>query len=301
MNDCLPKISVIIPVYNGEEFIADAINSALAQQYEPLEIIVINDCSSDNTTEIVRAFKNNVILINNDNNCGASSSRNKGIHAAKGELIAFLDADDLWAKNKLKCQVDALNNVSTSMFCYGRAIIIPFKETSKLNWATLNSNKSTYVQKSLVDIYQNPYFSTSTILISKQLCLDIGLFREDLNTAEDIDFCLKAASLTSVICIAETLSVTRRVANSLGKSSTSYRDNLDVLENFSKENSEFHMQHIKLVSRVKRKIYDDWIKDLLFKRKIDEALSVLKKSKKIAPSRQTITLLIKAIILKMVK
>lgn len=95
-----PKISVIIPVYNGEQFIETAINSVINQTYTNYEIIVVNDGSVDNTREIVNkiAFKNEKIKLINKENAGVSVARNIGVRETTGEYLTFLDADD-----KLEC------------------------------------------------------------------------------------------------------------------------------------------------------------------------------------------------------
>lgn len=99
-------ISVIIPVHNGERFIADAIESVLAQDYRPLELIVVDDGSTDQTREIVRGFTQATLL---EQACaGAGAARNIGIRASRGELLAFLDADDLWEREKLTRQAEKL-------------------------------------------------------------------------------------------------------------------------------------------------------------------------------------------------
>jgi glycosyltransferase involved in cell wall biosynthesis len=99
-------ISVIIPVYAGERFLADAIDTVVAQTYGPTETIVVDDGSSDRSTEIAAA-RADVRLLREPHR-GVAAARNAGLSAARGELIAFLDQDDLWAPHKLERQVAAL-------------------------------------------------------------------------------------------------------------------------------------------------------------------------------------------------
>jgi len=102
-------VSIITPLYNSKAFIAETISSVLKQTYTNWELLLIDDCSTDNTLEVVAEFllKNpNIKLIKNNSNSGAAISRNKGIAEAKGDFIAFLDADDLWKPKKLEKQIN---------------------------------------------------------------------------------------------------------------------------------------------------------------------------------------------------
>lgn len=96
-------VSVIVPVYNGEAFIADAISSILRQNYVPMEIIVVDDGSTDKTAAIVKNFPEITYIY--QKNSGAPAARNRGLQIAKGNMIAFLDADDLWSDDKINLQL----------------------------------------------------------------------------------------------------------------------------------------------------------------------------------------------------
>src|SRR5258708_17374455 len=102
-------VSIIIPVYNSEKYLAETIQSALNQTWPNTEIIVVDDGSSDNSLKAAREFKDPRIRIFEQENRGASSARNKGLLEAKGEYIQFLDADDLLNSNKIEDQIRLLN------------------------------------------------------------------------------------------------------------------------------------------------------------------------------------------------
>ena len=95
-------VSVVIPTFNRGEMIRKSIDSAISQDFEEREIIVIDDCSTDDTQEIVAEYGAEVRYIRHSENRGVGAARNTGIAAANGELIAFLDSDDWWLPNKLK-------------------------------------------------------------------------------------------------------------------------------------------------------------------------------------------------------
>jgi glycosyltransferase involved in cell wall biosynthesis len=100
-------VSVVIPVYNGEDFLAEAIESVLAQDYASFEVIVVDDGSTDRSGAIADAFAAPVRCVHQPNR-GQGAARNAGVENARGEYLAFLDADDLWAPDKLSAQVAKL-------------------------------------------------------------------------------------------------------------------------------------------------------------------------------------------------
>jgi glycosyltransferase involved in cell wall biosynthesis len=98
-----PLVSCIVPVFNGERYLAEALDSILAQEYTPLDIIVADDGSTDGTAAVARGYGDRVRVLRQPN-AGAPAARNLGLQAARGELIAFLDSDDLWHREKLARQ-----------------------------------------------------------------------------------------------------------------------------------------------------------------------------------------------------
>ena len=114
-------VSIIMPAYNNGPFIREAIDSIISQTYTDWELLVVDDCSTDDTTSIVASFKDKRIHYQrNEYNMGAALSRNKAIQAAKGKYIAFLDADDKWLPTKLEKQVGFMqkNNIPMSYTAY---------------------------------------------------------------------------------------------------------------------------------------------------------------------------------------
>lgn len=99
-------VSIIMPTYNCGRFIRESIDSVFAQSYTNWELIIVDDCSTDNTAEIVAAYKDSRIhYLRNEQNMGAALTRNKALREAKGRYVAFLDSDDLWLPEKLKKQI----------------------------------------------------------------------------------------------------------------------------------------------------------------------------------------------------
>ncbi len=108
-----PTVSVIIPTYNRANLVSRAIKSVLNQTYQDFEIIVVDDCSEDNTEEIVKSFNDSRIrYIKHKKNKGGSAARNTGIKRARGKYIAFLDDDDEWLPSKLEKQIMLFEKLS---------------------------------------------------------------------------------------------------------------------------------------------------------------------------------------------
>lgn len=103
-------VSVIMPSWNTSNFIAESIQSVIDQTYENWELIIVDDCSTDNTDEVVARFTDKRIrYFKNEKNNGAALSRNRALREARGEWIAFLDSDDLWSPKKLEHQISFMN------------------------------------------------------------------------------------------------------------------------------------------------------------------------------------------------
>ncbi len=114
-------VSIIMPLYNAAGFVKETIESVLAQTYQNFELLITNDCSTDNSVEIVESFRDpRIKLFHNEQNSGAAKTRNRSIREASGKWIAFLDSDDLWDKEKLEKHLDFMvqKDVALSMTHY---------------------------------------------------------------------------------------------------------------------------------------------------------------------------------------
>ena len=176
-----PVISVIIPTYNAAKFIRDAIQCVLDQDYPSVEIIVIDDGSTDNTEEIIQSIDADIRYYKQDNN-GAASARNRGIKDASSHLIAFLDVDDLWPENNLRVLVDELRDDPELQVVHGHAqLMMMDDETGKFEYVG-NPEESF------------PYYIGAG-LYRRSVFQDVGLFDEELAFAEDTDWFERAKHL----------------------------------------------------------------------------------------------------------
>ena len=104
----MPKVSIITPAYNASQFLSETIDSVVEQTFKDWEMIIIDDCSSDDTVSIATEYTKKdkrIKVVRNKDNCGVAATRNHGLDVATGEYIAFIDSDDLWLPEKLEKQV----------------------------------------------------------------------------------------------------------------------------------------------------------------------------------------------------
>lgn len=141
-------VSIITPTYNSKDYISHTIQSVLNQTYSDWEMIIVDDCSSDNTCDIVTSFikkDSRISLTKLNKNSGAGIARNKGVELAKGDYIAFLDADDLWKPHKLETQIKfmSIHNLSFTFSSYeqinelGKPLHIKIEALPTLNYSKL--------------------------------------------------------------------------------------------------------------------------------------------------------------------
>lgn len=182
-----PLVSVIIPVYNGAAFIAETVNSVFDQQYNPLEVIVVDDGSSDNTAEMIKMTGKEVKYFFQENK-GQASARNKGLEVAGGKFVAFLDADDLWASGKLSRQISILQNKPDIDVAIGFTYPMPMS----LKVDPINEK-----------IKEDSRFmlSLGASLFRKSVFKKTGLLDEQLRYGEDIDWFLRAREAAVQIII----------------------------------------------------------------------------------------------------
>ena len=179
--------SVIIPYYNKEKYIERCIMAVLKQTFQDFEIIIVDDGSTDNGCEIIKAKYGNSITIISQINQGVSAARNAGIKAAKYPFVAFLDADDCWHiqfLEKVKEVVDREDDVKIIGTHYSRDIQFVLR-----NYSTLNYFKFVNYFKSAL---RNTYFTSSSVVISKTFFDNNESFNSSLKSGEDIDLWLRA-------------------------------------------------------------------------------------------------------------
>jgi glycosyltransferase involved in cell wall biosynthesis len=179
MND----VSVIIPAYNAAPYISAAISSVLEQEYEYLEIIVVDDGSTDGTAEVAATFGDRIRYFRIPNS-GPSAARNFGIAKATGKYVAFLDADDWWFPGKIKTQLDILKN--DTLVAFVCADWFNGENGDEEKTSALSSGYKALHEPASFDLMLDENFvNTSTVVVERDKLIKNGLFNERLRGAED--------------------------------------------------------------------------------------------------------------------
>ena len=202
----LPLISIIIPLFNSETYIAEAIKSVLGQTWQNWELIIVDDGSTDRSSEMVQPFlKDERVRLYSKPNGGAASARNLGIKKSNGNLIAFLDADDFWLPEKLENQITCFRQYPEIGVCgTGMKIIDPQGQVLS--------------QGTVPDFHGNPFptileyslANMTTAMIRRNVFEKSGLFDETLGKApEDYEFWLRVGKYTIFHVMSEPLACYR--------------------------------------------------------------------------------------------
>ncbi len=182
-----PLVSVILPVYNGEEFLANAIQTIKSQHYQPLEILVIDDGSTDGTAAIMTQFQDEIRSFYQGNQ-GPAAARNYGLRMAQGEIYAFFDVDDLWCEGLFDQMIDQLIADPIAEIIQGliKQVLIPEIIISQRN-SHIGSDSNQ-------NIPNKPYrfINLTSALYRKSAFKKVGALDESLMTGEDLDWFLRA-------------------------------------------------------------------------------------------------------------
>ncbi len=216
-----PLVSVIITTYNQARYITETIQSAIDQDLTDREIVVVDDGSTDETPTLVDAFGKRVVYLRQANQ-GVAGSRNTGIRHARGELLAFLDGDDLWERRKLSSQVTAANDhpssglivaggvqIDDSGAILGRSLIAPSIET------LLGSAESITLRCYDQLLAQNVILTSSQVLIPKAVFDQVGVSDIRIAHASDWDIYLRIAARYDVTFLREPLTRWRYLSTSV--------------------------------------------------------------------------------------
>jgi glycosyltransferase involved in cell wall biosynthesis len=205
-----PKVSIIMPTYNRAALIMETVNSVLAQTYSNWELIIVDDGSDDNTEEIVSNIDKRILYFKIPRSGIGGKTKNLGMEKTSGELIAFIDSDDLWATQKIEKQVEALKEYPNAGFCLTGGLnfrnnLEPvdhfYKKTEGLKYDNL-----------FIDCFRSEVTAfTQTLMVRKSCVLQIGKFKEE-KSFSDVEFIYDLAYHFKGLILYESL-VYRRLHN----------------------------------------------------------------------------------------
>jgi glycosyltransferase involved in cell wall biosynthesis len=190
------RTSCIIPVYNGERYLSAALDSVLAQNPRPLEIVVVDDGSADGTAAILQAYASSIRVVR-QRNLGVAAARNAGLREIKGDVVAFLDADDIWPTGRMKVLADELEGDAAADVAAGMVDILdqrPVKPAAKENLSTMHR-----------------VHCMGSLLVRRSAFDRIGWFNESLTVAEDTEFIMRARDRGIVFKLMDVVSVIYRL------------------------------------------------------------------------------------------
>lgn len=212
-----PKVSVIIPAYNAERYLAETVRSVLDQTYGDYEVIVVDDGSNDGTLGVARSLEPRIKTLTKSNG-GPASARNLAIKNSQGDYIAFLDSDDLWMKDKLEEQVALLEKNPTLGLVYGEALMF----TGNNGELKIRDKIGFTADPSFRSLLFGDYIPNSTVVIRRACADQVGLLNESrgLIGVEDYEYWMRVAKHFTIAGISRPLAYYRiREGNLMGDGS----------------------------------------------------------------------------------
>lgn len=219
----MATVSVIIPTYNRADLIAQAIDSVLAQAYPKLEIIVADDGSTDNTAAVVAAYGERVRYLTLPHRGLPAATRNAGIRASTGDLLAFLDSDDLFLPNKLAVQAAALVQAPAAGLTYSNGIY--FRTTSSEPVGRVLDGLPTPSGWVFGTLLVSNFLAPPIVLVRRSALDAVGLFNEspEFFAVEDFDLWLRLASQTQFVFAPGDVAAIRRHAGGISRNTARLR------------------------------------------------------------------------------
>ena len=199
-----PLVSVIIPVFNYQLYLGEAIESVLSQTYRHLEVIVVDDGSTDRSGEVAKSFAGRGVRYSHQDNAGIGPARNKGVELARGEFLAFLDADDRWPEEKIERQLRAFERDPSLEMCFGQAVQL---QTGPAWEAGVKDNQ-------LPETGKVPGMVPGTMIIKRDAFDRVGKFPGGLKVGEFIDWYARAVELRVRSVVLPDLFLWRRIHDS---------------------------------------------------------------------------------------
>lgn len=190
----MPFFSVVIPLYNKENYIKQTLESVLCQTFQDFEIVVVDDGSTDNGVEVVKSLSDHRIILHQQPNKGASSARNYGVEVSSSPWVALLDADDIWYKDHLfQFQQTIKTLPKAEVISNAYEIQLSSSYIKQPVYSCALDSQISYVQDYFSCSLIDSLFWTSSIAFKKKVFLDVGGFDTSLKTGQDLDLFIRFA------------------------------------------------------------------------------------------------------------
>jgi len=234
-----PLVSVIMPCYNGEKFISEAIESVINQTYQNWELIIVDDGSKDKSKEIIKQYcatDNRITYIQHKKNKGIPFARNTGIKISNGEYIAFLDQDDLWLPEKLKEQVGIFKEDKKQKIglIFSNLLFMKDGKINSRSWPSKRVPKNLEImsfEEITRILFMNNFIPIVTVLIRKQCFDNLGFLDEKLiGGADDYEFFIRLASTFRLKYQMYPLAIRREHKDNFSKMERFLKDEIFILE-----------------------------------------------------------------------
>lgn len=258
----VPLISVVIPTYNRASTILKSVESVLNQTYKNLELIIVDDCSTDDTQAIINNLKDNrVVFYKLPQNSGACTARNKGIEIATGQFIAFNDSDDFWHEDKLEKQLDCLINNNADIVTCKMSV---FDENNNFMYDFPNLNEGAVQTKNSLLKYN----CTSTqLLFGKSECFKTIQFDANMPRYQDWDECIRLSEKFTLFFQNEILVDTYQQKDSITKNPQKgikalellYQKHEKEIDSNSDIRASFYLKKAGIVRQLGESAYNEYL------------------------------------------
>ncbi|WP_121667161.1 glycosyltransferase family 2 protein [Mesonia aquimarina] len=272
----MPKFSVIISVYNKEDYIAQTLTSVFAQKIKDFEIVIVNDGSTDESEKIIKSFNSDKIKYFSQENKGASAGRNRAMKEAQGQYLALLDADDIWHEIHLQ-EISSLINEFPSALVFSTALEIHDKQGKyKANYNGVPDTKNHQLLDFLKHSYGAPILSGSTTVFNHTVPKKIGFFDERIISGQDTDYWIRIGLRYKIAFSTTVTSSYTFVEGSLSQKKFQFKNKTDFSKFDEIAKNNFPLEKYIIINRfslyLKCMIVKDYKNAKLLKKKINPNL-----------------------------
>lgn len=260
-----PLVSIIVPTYNGSKWVAETINSLLSQSWQNIQLVIVDDCSTDDTVATIEAIDDpRIVLVSTDTNSGIGPARNRALREATGKYVAFCDHDDLWLPEKLSRQIRFLEDNPDLGMAYSDVYYMLDEERTEQTLFEERPPK----RGAVFDVLLESNFIPNMTTVARRDCIqDIGDFTSDNMLSEDLDYWLRFAAKYSIDYVDAPLAYHRRHANNqsaslslkslLRKKRTldKFRSRMDLPKRIQLNGKIAYQLFYRVVATLKRKLF----------------------------------------------